>query len=276
MAGQREQPERRKHGRQGQEQRDPRGYERPEGDDEDDQRDREREQPGLREVVGEDLVGPVDRAREAELADEQPGVRFLHLVHPVEHRADLVCGEVGVAADLELDEGRVAVRRDLARVGRVERRTHVLHDVETGDAGDDVGDRGLEGGIGRTKRRALDQDALACGLLEPGVEDPVHAAGLAGPGGVGVDALRSDGASDAEGDDDEREPAERGGLPVAGAPATHAGREVVMGVVGARHAGCSLLVDDWCRRYEGAGAQSSSLSRIRALTKRRFPAPTSV
>ena len=83
---------------------------------------------------------------------------------------------------------------------------------------------------------ALDQDALAGGLLEPGVEDRVHPAGLAGPGRVGVDALRSDGAADREGDDDEREPAERGGLPVAGAPAAHAGREVALGVVGAGHA----------------------------------------
>ena len=42
-----------------------------------------------------------------------------------------------------------------------------------------------------------------------------------------VDVRRSDHAAEPERDDDEGEPAEGRGLPVCGAPATHAGREVV-------------------------------------------------
>ena len=87
-------------------------------------------------------------------------------------------------------------------------------------------DRGREGGIAGPQRAALDQDALAGGLLEPGVEDPVHAARLARARRVRVDVLHADHAAEREGDDDEGEPAERRGLPVGGAPAAHAGREV--------------------------------------------------
>ncbi len=82
---------------------------------------------------------------------------LLHLVDLVEDRADLVDRLVGVAADLELDERRVPALRDLARVRRIERRPHVLDDVQRGDAGDDVRDRGLEGRIARPERVALDR-----------------------------------------------------------------------------------------------------------------------
>jgi hypothetical protein len=123
-----------------------------------------------------------------------------------------------------------------------------LHGVEARDAGDDVLDRRPESRIVRLERRALDEDALAGGLLEPGVEDRVHPAGLAGPRRVRVDVLGPDGASDPEGDDDEREPTERGGLPVAGAPAAHAGREVALRVVGGGHAGAPSVVEHCGRR----------------------------
>jgi hypothetical protein len=45
----------------------------------------------------------------------------------------------------------------------------------------------------------------------------------------------SDHAAEPEGDDDEGEPAERRGLPVAGAPSTHARREVVRVLVACRN-----------------------------------------
>ena len=103
------------------------------------------------------------------------------LVDSVENRADLVHRLVGVAADLELDERRVPVWRDLARVVRVERRANVLDRVERLEPRDDVRDRGREGRVARSQRVALDQDALAGGLLEARVEDPVHPTGLARP-----------------------------------------------------------------------------------------------
>jgi hypothetical protein len=58
--------------------------------------------------------------------------------------------------------------------------------------------------MARAERVALDEDALGGGLLEPGVEDAIHPAGLARAGGVRVDRLRSDRAADHECRDDER------------------------------------------------------------------------
>jgi hypothetical protein len=109
-----------------------------------------------------------------------------------------------------------------------ERRADVLNRRHLRDARDDVLDRSGERRLAYAKGAALDQDALARRLLEPGVEDPVHAARLAGPGRVRVDVLRADRDTDGERDGDEREPAEDRGLPVAGAPATHTSREVVL------------------------------------------------
>jgi len=60
----------------------------------------------------------------------------------------------------------------------------------------------------RSSGAALDQDALIRGQREPGIENPVHAARLAGAGGVRIDLLGADLAADGERDYDEREPAE--------------------------------------------------------------------
>ena len=62
------------------------------------------------------------------------------------------------------------------------------------------------------------RDALGGGPLEPVLEDPVHAARLTRAGSR-LDVPRPDQATETEGDEDECEPAERGGLPVRGAPA---------------------------------------------------------
>ena len=199
---------------------------------EDDQDDRERQQPGLAEILGGGFIDGADRAHLAELADGELRVVLLQPVDPVEDRLDLVGRLVRLAADLELDESRAPVGCDLAGVGRVERRANVLDGVQLRDARDDVDDRGLERGIVGVERGALDEDALPGRLLEAGVEDPVDAPGLAGARRVRVDGLRADRAPDREGDDDQREPAERRGLPVGGAPAAHPGREVGVGCGG--------------------------------------------
>jgi hypothetical protein len=167
-------------------------------------------------------------------------MRSLRVGDGLEDGADLVDRLVLVASDLELDERAMPVHRDLTCMAGIERRADVLNVRHLREARDDVLDRGPEGGIVRSKRAALDQDALAGGLLEAGVEDPIHAARLAGPGRVRVDVLRPDHAAEGEGDDDEGEPAERGGLPVTGAPATHAGREVA--VRGAKHSPSSFTL----------------------------------
>ena len=140
---------------------------------------------------------------------------------------------------------------------------------------DDVLDRGREGGVGRRERAALDEDALAGGLLEAGVEDPVHPAGLARARRVRVDRLRADHAAEREGDDDEREPAERRRLPVVGAPAAHAGRQVVRlaSVACCGHARSSFGVDVTCAidARTAAARAASSEGRIRARDQPTIP-----
>ena len=101
---------------------------------------------------------------------------------------------------------------------------------------DDVLDGRVEGRRARSKRAALDQHALTRGHLEPRIEDPVHAARLAGTRLRRVGLLRADLAADGEREQHQREPAERGGLPVSGAPAADAGREVRAALCRARTA----------------------------------------
>ena len=167
-------------------------------------------------------------------------MRPLRLIDAIEHRGDLVGRFVLVAADLELDERRAPALGDLAAVRGVERRPHVLDDVQRGNAGDDVLDRSLECRVARPERLALDQDALAGGLLEAGLENPVHATGLTRSRRVRIDGLGTDRATDRKCDDDERKPSKRGRLPVAGAPAAHARRQVEMGLTVGGHSGSSL------------------------------------
>src|SRR4029450_13476050 len=78
----------------------------------------------------------------------------------------------------------------------------------------------------------LDEHTPARRLLEPRLEDLVHSTGLARARRVRVDEFRPDRTAEKNGDGDERKPAERGGLPVVGAPASHARREVVGGSCG--------------------------------------------
>jgi hypothetical protein len=208
VAGEGEEPERAEHGGQRQHERNARRDERAEGEHEDQESDRERELPGLPEIVRERGLDRLLGARVSELADEELRVHLLRNRHAVEHRVDLVRCVVCVAADVEFDERRVLVAGDLACILRVERRAHVLDNPHRLDPAEDVLDHRAEGRIGDAKRAALNEDALAGGLLEALVEDPVHAAGLAGAGLVRVDRLRPDETAESEDDQDQAEPAE--------------------------------------------------------------------
>ena len=221
MAGPGDDAEGREDGRQGEQQRDPRGDESAERDHEDDERDRERQHPGLAEVLLDGRRERIDRAGHAELADVELRMRLLGGVDLGENRIDLLGRLIGCAADLELDQRRVSVGGDLPGVD-------VLHDFELREPRHDVADRGREGGVGRRELAALNQDALRGRALEARVENPVHPARLARPGGVRVDRLRA-GHAEREGDDDEGEPAERRRLPVVCTPPPHAGGEVLLG-----------------------------------------------
>ena len=207
-------------GRQGEQQRDACGDESAERDHEDDERDREREHPGLAQILRDGGGDRVDGAGHAELADVELRMRLLGGLDLGEDRVDLLRRLVGRAADLELDESRAAVGGNLPAAD-------VLDDVELREPRHDVFDGGCERGIARRERTALDEDALLGRPVEARVEDPIHAAGLARAGRVRVDRLRP-GHPEREGGDDEGEPAEGRGLPVIGAPASHPRREIVV------------------------------------------------
>ena len=72
-----------------------------------------------------------------------------------------------VAADVELDERRAAVLRDLARVDRIERRLDVLDVCGLRDAGDDVRDGGLELGSPARAVELWIRMLSAAGCLKP-------------------------------------------------------------------------------------------------------------
>ena len=216
----------REYGSQREQERNPCRNQRAEGEHEHGERDRQREHPRLAEIFGVRGLDSLLSARVAELADREPRVGLLRGRHAVEHGRDLVDRLLLLTADVELHERGVPVLRDQASVARVERGPDVANVRHLRNACDDVGDRGVEGGRAYASRAALDEDVLGGGLLEAGLEDPIHAARLARSGGV-VDVSGSDHAAEPERDQDESEPAERCGLPVSGAPTSHARCEVV-------------------------------------------------
>jgi hypothetical protein len=88
VARDRDQRERREDGGQREQQREARRQQRSEGDDEDDQRHRDREQARLPEVVEEQLLGRLDLAGVAELADEEARMGGLRGGDVVEDRGE--------------------------------------------------------------------------------------------------------------------------------------------------------------------------------------------
>ena len=135
-------------------------------------------------------------------------------------------GVVGIARDVEVDERGTSALTDLARVLRVERRADVRDRVERGDLGDDVVHSRCERRILDGQRVALDEDALAGRPFEVVVEDLVDAAGLAHARGGLLDLLGPADNAEREGDEDEAEPAEDGGLAVLRAPTPHPAGEI--------------------------------------------------
>ena len=137
---------------------------------------------------------------------------------------------VVVALHVELDERRVAVLRDL--VARARARAASAKFVTV------AGRLRRASTTSSTAARNAGSSTVASSLWTrtnsaagPTVEAGVRGCwsarvGLADVGVVVVDVLRADAAADRRRGDDEREPAEDRGLPVARAPATHAGRDV--------------------------------------------------
>ena len=116
MADRADQPDRGDHRGQRKQQRDPRGNQRAEGDQQDHEGDREGGDQRLAEVVADRLVELLLDARIAELADGEAWVGGLHGADRRQRRTDAIFDLILGAGDLEAQQGRVAVLRDLALV----------------------------------------------------------------------------------------------------------------------------------------------------------------
>src|SRR4029453_13678525 len=100
----------------------------------------------------------------------------------------LVC----LSPDVEVDEHWGPIGSDLWGL-------EVLEARDPRQPRANIVDRGSEGGRADVQGAVLDEDALTRGLLEPGIEDLVHAAGFPRTGRVRIDLLRSDLAAEGEG-----------------------------------------------------------------------------
>ena len=121
----------------------------------------------------------------------------------------------------------MAIARDQPCVRIVDRRGDALDVRELGEGLDDTGDRGGECGLVDRGSPRLHEHALLCGNAELGlVEDLLGAPRIAVGDRPGLHLLAPDGAAYHDAADGDCEPAERGCLPVPGAPAAGAAGQV--------------------------------------------------
>ena len=199
-----------------------------EGEHEDDQRDRQRGRLRLSQVLREDRFQRLVGAGVAELLDPDARVGALRRRGRGEARIDPRFRLFGIAWDLELDQRRVAVGRDLAAAlgGRAE-----MSDRRRGpQAPRGVGEGGIERRVAGLQVPALDQDQLGVRLQLGRFERGLGPPGLSGHGFGVAQGLLPHGAADEHGENDEGEPSEDGDLAVRRAPAGGAGCDVGPGL----------------------------------------------
>jgi hypothetical protein len=92
-----------------------------------------------------------------------------------QRRSDAAGGVVRAARDLKADQHRMAVRRDLASVGRDVRRTDVLDRAQPRQSRDEITDRGLERRVCGSERAALHEHLLVRRLWELRVQHMARA-----------------------------------------------------------------------------------------------------
>ena len=217
--------DRRDDGRQREQQRYSGGDERAECEQQDDQGDREGGGEGLAEVVLDDLVDLLLGAGVAELAQGEAGVRLLDVGDGLNRRLDAVHDVAVIARQLEAEQRRVPIVRDLVRVRGGQRTLEVLCVGERRELALHLDRDGAEGRVGGGGPGALDQHHLL-GVLRSRIGNRlIRTSGLADAGLGVLERLGPGGAADHEGNDDEGEPAPDGGLAVLCAPDTSAGRD---------------------------------------------------
>jgi hypothetical protein len=215
-------------------QRGPRGDERAERDDEDHERDRQRQDLGLLEVVLEGLGEGLVRARVAELLDTHGRVGVLRGRDGGLGLADAILGDVVLTGDLERDQRRAPVLGELAIVTGRERRLDVLDRLCALEAPDGVAHRRGECRVADPRSTLpLDEDLLGGLIGEAGVGDRlVGDARLAVAVVLLGDVLLADHAAQHGGDDDEGEPSEDGLLAVLRGSSVRRGRRGSMTALG--------------------------------------------
>jgi hypothetical protein len=229
LAGQRHEPDRREHRGEREQQRHACGDDRAEHEQQHDDRDRDRPLTGRLQLVGEHLVDRLARARCACLADEEArmarGADGDAGLDRVDLRLRLICRALHVPRD----DDRAAVLRDLVLVTGGQRRLEVLRGCVALDGVHDVVHGCAERGIRDRSRRALHDDELGlrARLRKALLEDLVGLLRLADIGVLDLQLLRADLHAEKQRKDNETEPTEDRCLPMARAPATHAGRDVL-------------------------------------------------
>ncbi len=162
LADRGDQADRADHGGDAEQQRDAGGHQGAEGDQEDEQRDREREGLGALEVLLEGLVERLAGAGVAELLDAQVGMSLLRGGGGGLGGVDVVDRGLVVAGHLERHERGAPVLGDLALVALGEGDSTSVTCFAAPSRFVDVGDRGLErrvGGLGGAVA-GLDEDLL--------------------------------------------------------------------------------------------------------------------
>ncbi len=143
-----------------------RRHERPERDQQDDQRHRQRGVLRPLEVLAQRLVQLVRCARITELGHGEARMSLLDARDRVEDGLHLRVCLVHVAPDLELDERRAPIVRDLPCIRRFERRSHPLNLRQARNRARDIRNRRPEGGIADAPRPRQDEHALAGAIRE--------------------------------------------------------------------------------------------------------------
>jgi hypothetical protein len=205
--------------------RDAGGDERAERDHENQQRDRQRGELGLAEVVLQARVDRLIGARLAHLPDEQPGVG-LHRGGRGQRGPDPILGGVGIPGDLQRDQRGGSVARDLALVAALQRRLDLGHRRDARETSHEALDGSSVLLRPQAARPALDQHLLgrAHARKLPG-QHPIGRPRLAHALILGLERDHAHRATDRIGDEHTRQPPQHRGAPVPGAPSGSASGE---------------------------------------------------
>ena len=240
MAERPEQAERADHRGQPEQQRDAGCDERPECEQQDQQRDRQRGELGLAEVTAEGLVERAGGARLTELLDAHARVRALGGRHHRQGHHDPLGSLRLIPGERERDQRGAAVPRDLPTAGDRQRRADVPDIAERAQAGDEIVDGGHERrAAGRTPSRPW---TSTCSLACLGNASEMICVALP-DSPLPISACRQmplpDRAPHEVGDENEGQPAEDRATAVPGAPSCRARSEI--GRPGVEGRACGLL-----------------------------------